>query len=830
MPSQEGKTKDTKSKERHVGWSVLKVVGSVLLVIIVTGAILACFSAAYVQRCILPKAEIDLEDYPMDLTSVIYVKDSETGEYVQLQQLYGEENRTWVDYEEIPKNLEYAAVAIEDKRFYEHGGVDWYRTVGAFFNMFLGMRDTFGGSTITQQLVKNLTDEKDATVQRKVLEIFRAIELEKNYSKEKIMEWYLNYIYLGEGCYGVYSASYAYFDKHVSDLSLAECACLIGITNNPSQYDPYLNEEKNKERQELILQAMYEQEYITEEEYKEALAEKLVFKRAPDDERTTTVFSYYVDQVIDELIGDLMEEKGLSKAAAAKLVYSGGYQIYCNLDTKVQNIVDEVYGDTENLPYTSASGQQLQSAITIMDPQTGYVVAVSGGMGEKTASRGWSRASDSLRPPGSSIKPLSVYAPALELGLITPYSTVDDSPFKIINGKAWPVNVDHTYSGITTIYDAVRVSKNTIAVKVLDMITPQYSYEFMTEKLHFTSLVEYQENSNGATFSDIDYAPLALGGLTNGVSTLEMAAGYCMFANGGSYMAPTTYSKVLDSKGNVVINHTPEGEEVISKNTAYYMNKMLQGVVKAGSGTAANFSGMTIAGKTGTTTSKKDTWFVGYTPYYVAAVWVGYDQQERINLSANQAPVMWRKVMSKVHEGLENKGFDTGGIDREDEKDGTVTVSYCLDSGKLATSACRADPRGGRIATATFVKGDEPTEKCDVHTYVKVCTAGGGYHLAGKYCPSSTVRTISLLKLDRDIAAATVDSRYLYDYVLSRGKCKVHTGYAQETETPEPEESLEPTEPTESQNQPTESPDVTPTNRPSSAPLPTSTSSIDDAA
>ncbi|MBQ1352140.1 MAG: PBP1A family penicillin-binding protein, partial [Oscillospiraceae bacterium] len=828
LPSQEGKTKDTERKERHILKSILKVIGSIFLVIIVTGAILACFSAAYIQRCILPKAEIALEDYPMDLTSVIYVKDAETGEYVQLQQLYGEENRTWVNYEEIPKNLEYAAVAIEDKRFYDHNGVDWYRTVGAFFNMFLGMRDTFGGSTITQQLVKNLTDEKDATVQRKVLEIFRAVELEKNYSKEKIMEWYLNYIYLGEGCYGVYSASYAYFDKHVSELSLAECACLIGITNNPSQYDPYLNEEKNKERQKIILQAMYEQEYITEEEYKEALEEKLVFKRA-DDEKTNTIFSYYVDQVINELISDLMEEKGISKAAAAKLVYSGGYQIYCNMDTRIQNIVDAVYNDTSNLPYKSASGQQLQSAITIIDPHTGYVMAVSGGMGEKTTSRGWSRATDSLRPPGSSIKPLSVYAPALELGLITPYSTVDDSPFKLINGKAWPVNVDHTYTGMTTIYDAVRVSKNTIAVKVLDMITPRYSYEFMTNKLHFSSLVEFQTNSNGRTFSDIDYAPLGLGGLTKGVSTLEMAAGYCMFANGGTYMRPTTYSKVLDSKGNVVLDHTPDGEKVISKGTAYYMNQMLEGVVRSGSGTAAKFSGMTIAGKTGTTTSKKDTWFIGYTPYYVGAVWVGYDQQERINLSANQAPVMWRKVMSQVHEGLPNKDFEETKIDvDENEEEGTVTVSYCLDSGKLATRACRADPRGHRVATGTFVKGDEPTETCDVHTYVKVCTAGSGYHLAGKYCPSSTVRTISLLKLDREIAASTVDTRYSYDYVVSRGRCKVHTSYAKATQkpkptkTPEPQETEAPT-PEATQEQPSTEPQTTP------AP-PTATSAIDDAA
>lgn len=814
MPSQDDKSKYANragGEERHVFPSILKWIGSIFLVILVTCGILACFAAAYIQNCILPKATIDLKDYPMDLTSVIYIKDSDSGEYVQLQQLYGEENRTWVDYAEIPKNLAYAAVAIEDKRFYEHGGVDWYRTFGAFFNMFLGMKDTFGGSTITQQLIKNLTDEKDVTVQRKVLEIFRAVEMEKNYSKDTIMEWYLNYIYLGEGCYGVYSASHAYFDKPVSELSLAECACLIGITNNPSMYDPYINKDRNKERQELILQAMCEQGFISAEERDTALAEELVLRRAEDEEDKTTVFSYYVDQVINELIGDLMEEKGISKAAAAKLVYSGGYQIYCNLDTDIQDIVDGVYEDTRNLPYKSASGQQLQSAMTIIDPQTGYVVAVSGGMGEKTASRGWSRASDSLRPPGSSIKPLSVYAPAMELGLITPYSVVDDIPFQLISRKAWPVNVDRVYGGLTTVYNALRVSKNTIAVKVLDMITPQYSFEFLTQKLGFEGLVSYDTNSAGESFSDIDYAPLALGGLTKGASTLEMAAGYSMFANGGSYMKPTTYSKVLDTKGNVVIDHAPKGEKVISEGTAYYMNEMLKGVVSSGSGTGARFSGMTIAGKTGTTTSKKDTWFVGYTPYYVAAVWVGYDKQERVNLSTNQAPLMWKKVMSKIHANLENKAFD--------EPDDLVTVTYCMDSGMLATSACRADARGGRTAKGVFVDGDQPTEACDVHTYVRVCTAGDGYHLAGQYCPSSTVRSVSLPKYERKLVANVFvsDAGYSYNNVLARGRCRVHTStYVPPTDTPVTDE-------------PTDAPSASP-DESQTLPSPTSAITGDDAA
>jgi penicillin-binding protein 1A len=572
-----------------------------------------------------------------------------------MQNLYAEENRVWVTSDEIPENLVYATIAIEDKDFLKHQGVDWYRTAGAFVNMFLGMKNTFGGSTITQQLIKNLTEDNEATVQRKILEIFRALEFERNYSKEEIMEWYLNYVYFGEGCYGVYSASYLYFGKPVSELDLAECASLIGITNNPSEFDPYISRDRNKYRQELILFEMKDQGIITEEEYDAAVAEELNFQRGEEEDAPVKVYSWYVDQVITDVIDDLSKKYDISEKVASQLVYSGGYQIYSNMDPEIQAAVDSVYNDTENLPYVSSkSGQQLQSAITIIDPKNGYVVATAGGMGEKTSSRGWSRAVNSLRPPGSSIKPLSVYAPALELGLILPNTVLDDTPYMVLDDSFWPVNVDGIYSGLTTVYNAVRVSKNTIAVKLLSQVTPDFSYECLTNKFGITSLVKQQEK-DGKILSDIDLAPLALGGLTNGVSTLEMAAAYSVFANDGIYTEPTTYSKVLDSAGNVILDNTPKSSVVLSEKTVFYINNMLEGVVSSGTGTRARFDDMTIAGKTGTTSSKKDTWFVGYTPYYVGAVWVGYDAQERIDVKISQPPILWQKVMSKVHEGLENK-------------------------------------------------------------------------------------------------------------------------------------------------------------------------------
>jgi len=792
----------------RVAFWAARVIVTILLIGITTSAILTCFAAAYIKTYIQPYTDLNLKDFSMDLTTIVYYTDPDTGEQVEMQRLYAEENRVWVPYDEIPKDLVNATIAIEDQRFLKHQGVDWYRTAGAFVNMFLGMKDTFGGSTITQQLIKNITENDEVTVRRKILEIFRALEFERNYSKEEIMEWYLNYAYFGEGCFGVNAASNMYFGKHVSELSLAECASLIGITNNPSVYDPYINRDNNKARQKLILFEMKDQGMISEQKYEAALAEELNFRRGEKEEAPVNVYSWYVDQVITDVIDDLVEQYGISKKIAAQMVYSGGYQIFSNMDPRVQAAVDSIYGDLENLPYVSKkSGQQLQSGITVIDSKTGQVVATAGGMGEKTGSRGWSRASNSLRPPGSSIKPISVYAPALELGLLLPNSVYDDTPHMILNDSFWPINVDLTYSGLTTVYNAVRVSKNTVAVKVLNEVTPQFSYECLINKFGITSLVKRQE-TDGQVFSDIDLAPLALGGLTKGVSTLEMAAAFGVFANDGIYTEPTTYSKVLDSEGNVILDNTPKSSVVLSEKTVFYINNMLEGVVSSGTGTRAKFDNMTIAGKTGTTTSKKDTWFVGYTPYYVAAVWVGYDTQERVDLSINQAPVLWGKVMSKVHEGLPNKEFN--------EPSDLVRVTYCLDSGLLATEACAHDPRGSRVTTGSFIRGDQPKTYCTLHVPADICdtvrTLEDGtkidYHyMAGPYCPAESVKHVSLLDyvrtnltLENGRTPKIEDAQCMLSYYKNFGPCLVHneTGYPPwETPPPPPEEPYEPVDPGE---------------------------------
>ncbi|MDO4517445.1 MAG: transglycosylase domain-containing protein [Bacillota bacterium] len=703
---------------------------TIVLIFVITMAMLTCMAAAYIKNVILPEADLKLDSFNPNLTSTMYYRDPETGNYVEMQDLYAEENRVWVKIDEMPQDLLDAAVAIEDKRFYKHNGVDWVRTAKAVTCMFTGSK-VQGGSTLTQQLIKNITSEDDVTVKRKVTEIFRALEFEKNYSKEDILEWYLNYIYLGQRCNGVYTASYKYFGKHVSELSLAECASLIGITNNPSKYDPLghleIVDEKtgevttsrdfNKQRQELILKSMLEQGYITKEEHDAAVAEELNFDNGKDTQTNSAIYTWYEDAVIDQVLEDLMETYDWSEEYAKNQLFSGGLEIYTCMNPTVQAAVDEIYNNRENLNFTSAAGQPLQSAITVIDNTTGDVVALAGGMGEKTTSRGWNRAIDSLRPPGSSIKPLSVYAPAIELGYITPSSTYVDSPYD--TEKGWPVNATGKYQGTVSVAKAVRESINTVAVKVLDEVGTQTSYEFMRDRFRI-QLVE-SRGIGDTNYTDIALAPLALGGLTDGVSTYEMAAAYSVFPRMGTYKEPRLYSVVLNgSTQEVILDNTQEVDEnALSERTCFYMTEMLQDVVTGPSGatgTRANFSGQDIAGKTGTTTSRKDLWFVGYTPYYTAAVWTGYDQQERLASGLkNPSTTLWQQVMSKVHAGLPYKEF------AQPDTSQMKAVTICSVSGKLPGPAC-----GGHLTTQYFFPDDVPTGTCTVHKIEAPKPSGGG--------------------------------------------------------------------------------------------------------
>ena len=477
---------------------VLGVIGTILLIGVVTALIFVCIFAFYVKTCITPSLDIDLNDFTLNQSSIIYYKDS-NGDYQKLTTVKSSENRIWIDGDQIPQHMKDALVAIEDKRFYTHKGVDWFRTAHAALNMFTG-GSTFGGSTITQQLIKNLTQQDDITVQRKLLEIFQALDLEKNYDKDEILEYYLNAVYFGEGCYGVQTAAQTYFGKDAKDLSVAEAASIVGITNLPTYYDPFYSVENNKERQENVLREMYKQGYLKKAEYEEAKNEELDFVRGENSPSSSNVYSYYEEVVLSDVIGDLAKAKGISRNAASQLVHNAGYEIYACIDKDIQAKVDAIYTDPEKLPKTYGSTKsQLQSAIVIIDQATGEIKALRGGTGDKTINYGLNRATGTTRPPGSSIKPIAVYGPAVEYGLISPSTLVldkDEKHVQLTHTSWYPKNSPNSYDGIITITTALQKSKNTVAAQIVDKLTPSASLEFLRSRLGVTSLID----------SDADYA------------------------------------------------------------------------------------------------------------------------------------------------------------------------------------------------------------------------------------------------------------------------------------------------------------------------------------
>ncbi|MBR0352974.1 MAG: PBP1A family penicillin-binding protein [Oscillospiraceae bacterium] len=660
---------------------IIKLIFSILLVLLIAGLLFSLIFAYYVKSCLTPTVGISLEEYRLSESSTIWYKDS-SGKWQVLETLSGKQNRVWVDLDQIPDYMSKAVIAIEDKRFYDHQGVDWFRTGTAFFKMFATMQDTYGGSTITQQLIKNLTGNDEVTVQRKLSEIFSAMELEKKYQKDEILEWYLNAVYFGEGCWGVQTAARTYFGKDVKDLTLAECAAIAGITNQPTKFDPFYNEENNKERQETILREMYEQGYIDHDTYLAACAEELVFAHSANTVYTQKIYSYYTETVINDAIADLMRERNIGKETAKQLIYGGGYQIYCCLDPEIQGYVDDYYSDLSHFS-SRGSSQQLQSAIVILDPFNGDIVALAGGVGTKTQNFPLNRASDSTRPTGSAIKPLASYGPAVEIGLITPNTLVNDSPDIRLTGTDWyPHNYDSNgYMGIVTINTALVNSINTVAAQIVDKLTPQYCYDYLVNKLGFTSLVEGSDNS---------YAPMAVGQQTNGVTVREMAQAYSAFVNDGTFTYARTYSKITDKFGNTIIDNTSETIQAFSENTAHVMTYMMKGVVDYGTAGSASLPNMPVAGKTGTSGDSKDRWFVGCTPYYVAAIWTGYDTPEYINTSGNPCLNTFRTIMTKVHEGMAYKTFTYPFIGGDTYAFGDLRQAYADQEAAKAAAAAAA--------------------------------------------------------------------------------------------------------------------------------------------
>ena len=753
--------KQRRNRTAGAAKGILMTVLTLMLVGVCTVAMLFGIFMKYVNTSLLPTLDVKAEDYTMALSSVVYYQNRDSGEWVEFQKVHGQENRVWVDIGDMAPGLWEAAVSIEDERFFSHHGVDWKRTLGATVTMLTGGNDSYGGSTITQQMLKNMTGENQNTINRKVKEIFRALEFEKNYTKTQILELYLNMIYLGSGCNGVQTAAEYYFGKDAKDLTVAESACIIAITNNPSLYNPKYERtytrkdgttitprELNKQRQETILKKMTEvvnpdtgKPYLTKEEYEAAKAEPLNFTDTSGDASSVIkqtdgveINNWFVEQLIKA------EAKGISYEAAQRLVKNSGYQIYCSMDLDIQRIAESVYENTDNLNIHSAKGKQLQSGITIMDPYTGNIVAMVGAVGAKTQNLVDNYAVQKHQV-GSSIKPLTVYSAALDAGAVTPATTFDNYPVELLNGTPWPKNSPNTYTGRTMIGEGVRRSINTIAVQTVQALGVAESYAYATEKLGLSLVPE-----------DMAVSPLGMGGLTYGLSTVEMAAAFSAFANNGVYNSPKMYTEVRDSNGEVVLKNEGETHVAMKETTAYLMNQMLTSVVNAGTGTSAKFSGMTIAGKTGTTDDSRVRYFVGYTPYYCAAVWTGYPStNEKISASGNPAITMWKPVMQKIHENLANKSFSK-------PSSGLETVRVCSDSGKLATDACASDIRGSRIVEVTVASGTAPTESCDMHVFVDYCTEGKC--LATDSCPSSAVKQVAVLDFEREEYFRANGTRY----------------------------------------------------------------------
>ncbi len=697
-----------KSKKKKIRRRILMSLLSLFLVGVITATVVfgAFLLWAYNQN-----QTLDIENYDLNsingadgfnalFTSVVYVKNS-SGKYVEYKRLQGDTHCIWVEYDRdaaekkdkaykgIPQNMVNAVVAIEDKRFYKHQGTDWKRTFSAFANMFLHFYDSNqGGSTITQQLVKNLTNDDQQNAKRKVREILSARYLEENYAKDTIVESYLNLISLGHNIKGVQVAANYYFGKTVDKLTLPECATLAGITKNPSLYSPDINPDESLKRRNTVLSEMLSQGYITKDEYNAAVDEKL---EVVADEKTISkeadVNSYFIDALIEDVQQQFMKEYGLTAEEASYKLLNGGYRIYATMDSGIQSTMEKVYS---NSSYALKHGEQtMQSSMTVMDYK-GNVLGIVGGLGEKTANRVLNRATSSARQPGSSIKPLSVYAPCIEGNYIT-YSSLVEDRSKSYGG--WKANNYGNTGGrgakITVEY-ALEQSYNTIPVKLLDeKLGLQASYDFLTNTL---GLKHLNPGGNG----DLNLSPLGMGGTSGGLTTLESAAAYAIFGNHGTYHEPHFYTKITDSQGNplrnpagdIILNRERDyGRFAISEDTADVMNHLLQNIVKNGTAKliTSYLPKMPVYGKTGTTNDEADLWFCGGTPYYVGSCWCGYDKVDsngnRIHIrDTNIAKKIWGSVMQEIHRGKSVEKF----TDSPDVKE----AYFCTSTGQLAGSSC----------------------------------------------------------------------------------------------------------------------------------------------
>jgi penicillin-binding protein 1A len=831
----EKKQKSLKSTPKKLGTKLgITFIKGVVLSLLVITVVLACAGIGVLKGIIDDAPDISQVDVsPNGFKSVCLDTD---GNVIEELVMTGS-NRVYKSIDEIPDYLQKAFIAIEDERFYEHNGIDIRGIIRAGVVGITSGHFSEGASTITQQLLKNsvFSGGNESSLpekfKRKIQEQYLALQLEKNMSKELILENYLNTINLGSNTLGVQAASKRYFNKDVSELTVSESAVIAAITQNPSAYNPITNPTKNAERREKVLNNMLKHEFITQEQYDEAIADD-VYSRIQNvnEETTTSFYSYFTDELTQQIIEDLIEQKGYTRTAAYNTLYGGGLTIQTTQDSSLQAICDEVINNPDNYPagtevsltyrlsiqhedkseenlsektletyfkekvgaanfdllfdseeeaqayvneYKEAVLQegdtilgetfqttpQPQISFVLMDQYTGEVKAIVGGRGDKTASLTLNRATDTTRQPGSTFKVVSTYGPALDTAGYTLGSVIYDASYSYANGK--PIS-GPTNNGMVTVREALYRSLNIVAVKTLTDITPQLGFDYL-QNLGFSTLVEKpDENGN----SDIGQS-LALGGITNGVTNLELTASFAAIANQGVYTEPILYTKVLDHDGKILLENTPVTRSVFKDTTAYLLTDAMRDVLTQGTGRAAALTvNMDVAGKTGTTNSYKDFWFVGYTPYYTAGIWAGYDTNSKALPSNNRfEKEIWSKIMSSIHENLEYKTFT--------QPDSIETASICKKSGKLAVpGVCDMDPRGSQITTEIFAKGTVPEESCDAHISVSVCSLSG--LPATEYCPLDQVTSHVYMILPDDCTEVTDDTQYLLPIELNESYCPYH--------------------------------------------------------
>ena len=766
----QNKKKNKTKKKGKAKKIILIVIITIVLLLLIGGGVLAgIFFGVFGDEF-----KIDREDLIISRANSTIV-DYKTGELVAT--LTGDEKRKIISLADMPEYLPKAFIAIEDERFYEHHGIDIKRTLGAIATYIFNSGDSsFGGSTITQQVVKNITKEDERHWTRKVKEWGRAYNIEKMLSKDQILELYLNLIFMGGAQYcGVELGSIYYFNKSASELSLAEAAFLAGINHSPNWYNPFQDDEdgeiaeKIKSRTKTVLAKMKELGYIpNEEDYNKAVEEVDNGLKFEQGSVESNLYSYHVEATIEQVIEDYMEEKGCTRDLAEVYVYSGGLKIYSTQDTSIQKIMEDEYKkdkyvSTSRVNKDEETGEykKAQSAMVIIDHKTGYVVGTVGGLGEKTESFGFNRATQATRPTGSSMKPIAVLAPALEEGLITAGSVYDDVPTTF--GKYSPVNYYGGYKGLSTVRYVIEISQNIIPVKILTEVGFDKSVEFLRE-MGISTLTD-----DDKTYS------LALGGLTYGVSPLEMAAAYATIANDGVYIEPTFYTKVEDSNGEVVLEPNQESRRVMTTANAYILKSILTapvtGTDRLVTARVCAIPGMDVAAKTGTTSDDYDRWLCGFTPYYTAATWYGFDDNERIRWGYNISAHIWDAIMTEIHEPLENKKFE--------EPEGIVRVSICKKSGLVATTDCKNALGGSTVYTEVFVNGTQPKKTCDCHVKAKVCEVKSGeYQLATDNCPNAK----ELVFITRENSDKNTSWRRAADaiYMLPTVTCTRHTSPVEE--------------------------------------------------